>query len=54
MAKVGMRQKDMSAAGKRADASLAGALLKIIAVGVAGGAVLISGSKKVGEKIKEK
>lgn len=42
------RGKDMSRAGKAADKELAGALLKMIAVGFAGGLAMIAGAKKVG------
>ena len=45
MAKVGMRNKKKAAATP----SLGKALLKIIAYGAAGGAILIAGSKKAGE-----
>ena len=37
--------------GRNADASLANALLKIIAFGVAGGALLIGGAKNLGEML---
>ncbi len=40
-------------AGGKADASLGGALLTILAAGVAGGALLISGAKALGEFILE-
>ena len=40
--------------GVKADRDLGGALLKILAVGVAGGALLISGAKSVGEALLEK
>lgn len=39
--------------GGKSDASLGGALLTIIAAGVAGGALLISGAKALGEFILE-
>ena len=39
--------------GGKPDASLGGALLTIIAAGVAGGALLISGAKALGEFILE-
>lgn len=43
------RGKDLSSAGKAADRSLAVALIKLLAVGFAGGAALIAGAKKVGD-----
>ena len=54
MSKTGMKEADMSKAGAKADAELAKALLKIVAVGVAGGAALIGGAKKVGDRISKK
>jgi len=45
---------DKTMMGKKPDGDLAVALLKMIAVGVVGGAGLIAGGKKVGDKIKEK
>lgn len=45
--------RDMRAAGARANSDLAEALLKIIAVGVAGGIATIAGAKKLGEEIQE-
>ena len=45
--------RDMRAAGARANSDLAEALLKIIAVGVAGGIATIAGAKKLGESIVE-
>lgn len=43
--------RDMRNAGRAADQDLAGTLLKLIAVGVAGGIATIAGAKKVGEEI---
>lgn len=54
MGKSGMRKRDLSAAGKPADANLAKTLLKMIAVGVAGGAALIAAGKRSGEEIEKK
>ena len=51
MAKTGIRNKKMSAVGKAADISLAKALLKLMAVGIAGGAALLAGGKKAGDAI---
>lgn len=45
--------KDMSKAGASADRVLAKALLKIVAVGLAGGAATIAGSDKFGKKLVE-
>lgn len=45
--------RDMRAAGARANSDLAEALLKIIAVGLAGGIATIAGAKKLGEEILE-
>lgn len=53
MAKIGMR-RTLSAAGRPADTALAKALLGIVAVGIAGGATLITGAKKVGDRIENK
>ena len=53
MSKIGIRNADMSAAGKPADKNLAKSLLKVLAVGIAGGAALLVGGKKVGEKLDE-
>jgi hypothetical protein len=47
--KSGLRQ-----AGKAPDKDLAGALLAVIAAGVAGGIMLVAGAKALGEKIEEK
>ena len=47
MSKSGMRNVKK----KSAAAGLAGALLKIIFIGFAGGAALIAGSKAAGEKL---
>lgn len=43
--------KDMRAAGRAADSELAEELLKLIAIGVAGGIATIAGAKKLGESL---
>ncbi len=45
--------KDMRAAGRAADSALAEELLKLIAIGVAGGIATIAGAKKLGESLQE-
>lgn len=45
--------RNLDAAGKPVDRSVGKALLKILGVGLAIGAVLIGGGEKVGEKIAE-
>lgn len=50
MAKTGIRKSKEEVKGS----GLGGTLLKMLAVGIAGGALLISGAKKAGEKIEEK
>lgn len=49
MAKIGMNKK--KEVGAYAGADLAKALIKIVAIGVAGGAALIAGGKTVGENL---
>lgn len=44
---------NLDAAGKPADKELGKALLKILGVGLALGAVLVGGGEKVGKKISE-
>ena len=44
----------MNNAGASSGGGLGGTLLKIIAVGVAGGALLISGAKQLGEALLDK
>ena len=45
--------KDMRHAGRPADSDLAEELLKLIAIGVAGGIATIAGAKKFGEKLQD-
>lgn len=45
--------KDMRFAGKPADSDLVEELLKLIAIGVAGGIALITGAKKFGEGLQD-
>jgi hypothetical protein len=45
--------KDMRDAGLRADRDLAEALLRVIAIGLAGGIATIAGAKKFGEGLQE-
>ena len=49
-----IRGRDMRSAGRPADAALAKAMLKLMAVGFAGGVALIAGAKKVGESMLNK
>ena len=49
-----LRQPEgMRYAGRPADSDLAESLLKMIAVGVAGGIALIAGAKKLGEELQD-
>lgn len=45
--------KDMRSAGRAADSELAEDLLKLIAIGIAGGIATIAGAKKFGEKLQD-
>lgn len=51
--KKGDAYRDLSHAGRRPDTDFAESLLKILAVGVAGGLATILGAKKVGEEIQK-